>query len=364
MKASEGLSRPPLRLVYLNEGTALFGGVKVTLHQANLLARRGHRITIAATAPRPEWYPIEADFLQLDRLEPEAIPEADVVVATYWTTLAVAADCRCRQAVHFCQGYEASFTHNRDEHAAIEAAYRLPLPAMVVSPHLADLLWERFGRSARVVPQPMEPFWRPGHHFRRQSRPRRNPRILATSPFEIDWKGVATALSAIERLRRRGIACHLIRLSQWPLSDQERSHLEPEEFHHRLTPPLVAELMAGCDLLLAPSWAQEGFGLPVLEAMACGVPVVASDIPSFRGFASGAARLVPFDRPEAFAAAAEEILTSPRLWRRMRIAGLAAASHFTEERSAAAAEQALYWALEQGSPTASRESVFEVAAGS
>ena len=42
-----------------------------------------------------------------------------------------------------------------------------------------------------------------------------------------------------------------------------------------------------CDVMLAPSWTQEGFGLPALEAMACGVPVAMSDIPSFRSFADG-----------------------------------------------------------------------------
>jgi glycosyltransferase involved in cell wall biosynthesis len=337
--------RAPLRVVYLNEGLPLFGGVKVTLHQANLLTRRGHRVILATTGPPPEWYPLEAEVLSLERLEPALVPEADVVVGTYWSTLAVAAACRCRRAMHFCQGYEGSFNHNREDHAAIETAYRLPLPAMVVAPHLAEMLAQRFGRPARVVPQPLEPFWQPRPHFRRRRRPRRVPRILVASPFEIDWKGVATALEAVRLLRARGVACRLVRLSQWPLCAEEREMLEPDELHHRLRPPEVARLMAGCDLLLAPSWEQEGFGLPALEAMACGVPVVASDISSYRGFAAEAARLVPFDQPRAFAAAAEEILGSPRRWRRMRREGLGVASRFTEERTADAAEEALDWAL-------------------
>ena len=43
--------------------------------------------------------------------------------------------------------------------------------------------------------------------------------------------------------------------------------VEPDEFHCRIPPADVARLIAGCDLMLAPSWEQEGFGLPVLEAM-------------------------------------------------------------------------------------------------
>jgi len=343
-----------LSLTYLLEDTALFGGTKVALHQANLMARRGHRVTVVSTGGRPDWFPLEAELITVERLEPSAVPPADLCVATFWTTLQVAVDAPCRQAVHYCQGYEGSFPHNRSEHPAIERAYRLPLPAMVVSPHLARLLAECFERPARWVPQPLEGFWRSrdfAARFRR--RPRRRPRVLVASPFEIEWKGVATALRAVRILRERSFDLHLVRLTQWPLTDEERALQVPDELHQRLLPRQVARLMAGCDLLLAPSWEQEGFGLPVLEAMACGVPVVASDVSCFREYAVAAAHLVPWDSPEAFSDAAEAILSSPRTWRRMRRNGLAVARRFTEERSVRAAEKALFWALGEALPKAS-----------
>lgn len=332
--------RRPLHVVYLLADTALFGGMKVLLHQANLLHQRGHRVLALAEGERPDWFPVEAPFETVSKHEPSRVPECDVCIATFWPTIRVAAAAPCRQAVHFCQGYEGDFLHNRDEHGDIEREYRTPLPAMVVSPHLAEFLRSRFGREARVVPQPLEPFWRPRWRW----GPQRVPRILVPSPFEIEWKGVTTGLRAVERLRGER-ELRLIRLSQWPLSEAEREIAEPDEYHHHLHPPEVARLMAGCDLLLAPSWEQEGFGLLVLEAMACGLPVVASDVPSYRGFAAEAARLVPPRKPDAFAAAAAEILGSRRLWRRLRKTGLATAARFTEERSAQAAEDALYWAL-------------------
>jgi L-malate glycosyltransferase len=336
----------PISIVYLLSGTGLFGGSKVALHQAHLLQERGHRVLVQAEGPKPEWFPVTVPFRQVERHDPLDLPEHDVCIATFWPTLPVAAEAPCRRAVHYCQGYEGSFPHNRDQHEAIEAAYRLPLPAEVVSPHLGELLAERFDRPSRWVPQPLEAFWkpRPGGFLRRS--PRRVPRILVPSPFEIEWKGVATALEAVRGLRREGQACRLVRLSQWPLSDAEREILEPDEYHQHLTPPEVARLMAGCDLLLAPSWEQEGFGLPVLEGMACGVPVIATDIPSFRGFAADAATLVPPRDGEALAAAAAEVLGTGRRWRAHRKAGLALAGRFTEERSCAAAEEFLAWALD------------------
>jgi len=334
-----------VRVTYLLEGTELFGGTKVALRQANLLAARGHRVTVLAKGPRPDWLPVDAAFEQRATFEGLRLPSDTVCVATYWTTIAPAAASGA-VAVHYCQGFEGSYTHNRDDHGAIDAAYRTPIPAITVAPHLAELIESRYGRPARTVPQPLEPVFRPARFRRRPARP---PRLLVVGPWEIDWKGVETGLRAIETLRSSGMACRSIRLSQWPQGDEERAVHAADEVHTRLAPPGVAELMRRCDLLLAPSWEQEGFGLPVLEALASGVPVVASDIPPFRWFARPAATLAPVGDAAAFAAQAREILADRGRWRRCRRLGLAAARPFTAERPAREAEAALSWVLEGAS---------------
>jgi glycosyltransferase involved in cell wall biosynthesis len=329
----------PLRIAYLLEDTPLFGGVKVVLQQAGLMASRGHQVTVVSPGEPPSWFPLMAEFRQTAGLGPADIPDADVLVASYWTTIRRALDANRGEVVHYCQGFEGSYTHNSAEHAEIERAYGAEVPAMVVAPHLGKLLAERFGRPSRVVAQPLESSWRSSLRW----RPRRPPRVLVTSPFEIDWKGVSTALEAVLGLRRRGMKCQLVRLSQWPLSEAERAVVEPDEFHEYMLPQQVPSLFRSCDLLLAASWEQEGFGLPVLEAMACGVPTVVSDIRCFRDWAASAAQLVPSDDPEAFAVAALEILDDPATWRRIRRSGRRVASQFKQERSACEAEEALRW---------------------
>lgn len=333
----------PLTINYLLEDTTLFGGVKIQLHHANLLHGAGHRVRVISRGPRPEWYPVDAPFDSVGEFTVETVPPADVNVATYWTTIGPAAALANGVAVHFCQGFEASYTHNQHEHDQILEAYALPLPAFALSPHLAEIVTSRFGRPARLVPPALEPLWTPrwrwGFH--------RRPRVLVLHPLEIDWKGVTTALEAIAMLRQEGLPVELVRISQWPLTDGERELCEPDEYYCHIGPRRVATIMAGCDLLLAPSWEQEGFGLPVLEAMACGVPVVASKIAAFEGFASQAAELVPAHHPRAFADAGRRILSDRRLWRRMRRAGIEVAGSYAEDPVLQRVEEAMRWAATQ-----------------
>jgi glycosyltransferase involved in cell wall biosynthesis len=146
------------------------------------------------------------------------------------------------------------------------------------------------------------------------------------------------------------LACRLERLSQWPLSEPERRLLEPDAFHCGLAPPEVAGLMRRCDLLVAASWEQEGFGLPALEAMASGLPVLASDVACYRDFAADGAVLAPPRDPDAFAGALCNVLRDRGRWRELRRRGLAVAARFGEEPAAAALEAAVEWALAMDRP--------------
>lgn len=73
-----------------------------------------------------------------------------------------------------------------------------------------------------------------------------------------------------------------------------------------------AARMAGAQLFCAPSLGGESFGIVLLEAMAAGVAVVASDIDGYRQAAAGHARLVRPGDPTALAQALREMLADAR----------------------------------------------------
>jgi glycosyltransferase involved in cell wall biosynthesis len=78
----------------------------------------------------------------------------------------------------------------------------------------------------------------------------------------------------------------------------------------------------------------EGFGLPVLEAQACGTPVLTSDASSLPEAAGGAALMVdPYD-VEALAAGLNRLLTDAPLRRELRDRGLVHARQFSWPRTA------------------------------
>lgn len=97
----------------------------------------------------------------------------------------------------------------------------------------------------------------------------------------------------------------------------------------------LAWLYAHTEMVLYPT-TYEGFGLPLTEAFARGVPTLASDIPVLREIGEGAARLVAPGDPPAWAAAIRELLASPAERDRMRRAGLERAGQLTYRRTAEA----------------------------
>ncbi|MGH9862837.1 MAG: glycosyltransferase family 4 protein [Candidatus Acidiferrales bacterium] len=108
--------------------------------------------------------------------------------------------------------------------------------------------------------------------------------------------------------------------------------------NHVLFPGYVPEaelpaLYSAAEVFVYPSLA-EGFGLPVLEAMACGVPVITSNVSSLPGVVGEAALLVDARSVQQLATAMQRVLGEEMLRKDLRERGLRRAQLFTWEKTA------------------------------
>jgi glycosyltransferase involved in cell wall biosynthesis len=97
----------------------------------------------------------------------------------------------------------------------------------------------------------------------------------------------------------------------------------------------LAALYSGALGACVPSL-YEGFGLPALEAMACGAPVLANSVGGVQEIAQGAALLVEGDGPAGWVEGFHRLLWEPELRAHLRGLGIARAAGFSWERSAQA----------------------------
>ena len=162
-------------------------------------------------------------------------------------------------------------------------------------------------------------------------------------------KNVETLLDAMPRLRRRWPDLLLLRVGGMSSRSRGRIARHGLSGHVRylggLSDADLAACYAAADLFVFPSY-YEGFGLPLLEAMQAGCPVVAANATSVPEVVGTAGVLVPDPRdPEALAQAVEALLEDPARRDELRAAGLARAAEFTWARTAERTAEAYHRAL-------------------
>ncbi len=332
-----------MRIAYLLESTELSGGVKVVLMQAEALARRGHRVTVVSPQAPPAWFRLsQAHFERSAFSDSPALSAADVRIATFWKTAAPALAAARGPVFHLCQGYEGQFSFYRDAWPAIEAAYRLPTRKLAVSATLAARLDALGHGPAKDVGQAFDAQgFSPG-----PARPAADPPVvLVVGPTAVDLKGIGIALDGLALWRARGGRFRLRRVSYFPCEEDERRRGLTDEYHHGLPPDRMPFTYRASDLFVGPSRAEEGFGLPALEALACGIPVALSDTAGHREVAGEAAAYFRDGDAASLAAALPELVTEGSR-ARARLSGPAAARRFDAALVAERLERAFLEALE------------------
>ena len=162
--------------------------------------------------------------------------------------------------------------------------------------------------------------------------------VLAIGTLE-PRKGIDVLLDALASPGGPDVSLVLVGQRGWGGVDPEaaarRAGLAPGRLRvlGRITDDELAVVLHRAAVLAAPSRA-EGFGLPVLEAMAAGVPVVHSDVAALVEVAGGAGVTVARNHPAGLAAALRAVLADPGRAEAMIAAGHQRARQFSWERTA------------------------------
>jgi glycosyltransferase involved in cell wall biosynthesis len=354
----------------------LSGGIRVLATYAERLQRRGHQVVaLAAPEPPPTWRACIRSFLKgkgwpsskppaashfdgidvkhylLDHAGPLSdgdVPDADIVLASWWENVVwlPAFSLSKGARVHFVQGYDALGGPVEQ----VDAVYRLPLAKIAVSNWLRDLLQSKFQQTpVAIIPNGVDErrFFAPPRG--KQDRP-----TVGMVYNHLAIKGADVALKAYELAVRDLPDLKLVAIGEMPVT-RELPLPKGAEFLFRVRDQELRATYSRCDAWLFPS-RQEGFGLPILEAMACRTPVIAAPAGAAPELLSGGGGiLVPGDDARAMAQAILQVCTaSDTQWRGWSDAALATAAAHGWDQSTTRLEQAFQQILQQRSTQASR----------
>jgi glycosyltransferase involved in cell wall biosynthesis len=231
---------------------------------------------------------------------------------------------------------------------ATRVGYRLPIHYFAVSTWLASVTSLR---NCQIVANGVNTAV-----FREVPRVDRRPRLVVGAIGRPGWvKGHDTFLQALALLRPEFADCVTILLA----SPGDSLLPTPPGYEVATVSPStdaeMADFYHSLDIFSYTS-RQEGFGMPPLEAMACGIPVVMTDSGGPREYASGSnAMIVPAGSASHLGAALRKLISSDELRSQLGKAGLKTAQMFSET-AAAKRYIAAFESLERGTAPLPRAS--------
>lgn len=334
----------PLRVTYLIPHHQLTGGMKMLMEQIRYLRRRGHYVRAVSKglpAVLPPWTDVAVDSEYClganDRLD-SACADSDVVVAGFIHQLPEAATLTL-PTFYWEQGHEYLFDdrsvpQSSKFHALFAHSMRLPHLLAGVSPIVQQILKRRFNRTAGLVVNGIDT-----ERFRPGERPKRNRVLLVGNP-RLRFKGFPEALQALSLVHQRLGHLEVTWVSQVPVQVEA-----PFPVKVLVNPPQdrLPEIYREADVFVSASF-YEAFGLPPLEAMASGVPVVATDSGGIRTYARPGENCLLADPGdvESLAWGILQVLLNPDIADFLSAEGRRTAEAFTWDRAIDQLEDALY----------------------
>lgn len=368
--------------------TMMNGGVRATFEIINGLSRRGHDVQVTALDGDHSWFPLDAEVNYIEPPRPlkilnplirkryrrplsyammddvtgkmglnfdlvkklsAATPQCDVNVATWYPTSFAVYKSGKGVPFYFFQDFEElAKMDGPDGYKLFRESLKLPLHIITISGWLKEWIKQEYNKDAYVCGDGIN------HHVfypRKTSLNLKTPNVMGLFA-ELEYKGNVDLIKAMNILSEKIENIHLVAVSAKKRTFEGLIEREKPEFEYtffeRPDDDELAELYSSADVFAFPSHV-EGFGLPPLEAMACGCPVVTTDCLGVRDYVlqNENALMVPPKNPLKLAESIEKVLDRTELQETLSENGVKTAKKFTWDAAAAKFEDSLKHVLDE-----------------
>jgi glycosyltransferase involved in cell wall biosynthesis len=336
-----------------------YGGTRALFQVSNGLVDRGHDVVFTSFGNPDDhkWFPLKAEvryvrlplplgsirqfiinrFYKLWDYDYESalartIPDCDINVATLWSSVYPTFQSHKGKMFHYVQHYEPLFVKDRFELTRAKLTYFFPMKKLVVSKWLQTLIKQMTGQDPFYVGNGVDKTV----FYARKVKSQTSQRTVVALIRGVSWKGDQILINALNTVAKKMPDIKLIAVgSKKAFRDLiGNKHLRfkydlvesPEDSH-------LAEIYSSGDVFAYASYS-EGFGLPPLESMACGTPVVTTSCVGVKEYAINEynALLAPVGDSQGLSQAIQRLLVDESLSEKLRKNGLETAKQYTWDR--------------------------------
>lgn len=345
-----------LNITYVLPHKKLTGGLKMLLMQMEQMKLKGHKVNAILKSDTeqsaiPEFYPIQIDrdvVIPNSKDYKDYIADEDIIVASYFTQLEEL-ELSKKPVLYWEQGFEYLFgdfqdpIHEKSIKNLLTRSFETQTYIVSVSNYVQEVLLHKYSRYTRVMPNYIDTeVFKPLE----KSKVDKEFIILLVGPPTLKFKGFDVAIKVLETVWKQGYTFKVKWVTQQkfiPLNVQFPIEYEYSPNHDKLV-----SIYQEADVLLWTSW-YEGFGMPPLEAMATGVPIVSTDCGGVETFAKhfeNAILAEPGDI-KALAAGLIFLMKKEELRKQMGCNARETALHYSYEKGMHNFESILYTVVNQ-----------------